>query len=364
MEKIDIVIVGGGIIGLWSAYEILRNKPHLSLVLCEKEQYLGEHSTGRNSEVLHSGIYYENQSLKHLTCIEGNELWRSFIKETNLSFLDCGKYVVSTTENQARFKDLFQNALKNGVPGVRMASAQEIADFESEVRLEQAFFCPTSGVLNVSEAIGVLNRLIEDLGGIILRGEKFQILEKDSQGFLFQAGGEKMKASVVVNAAGHFAVDLRAQANLQGYKNRFVKGNYLILKEKLKLNQLFYPIPPVHGLGLGIHLTLDTSGAQKFGPNTEDVSNLDYSVNEGIIDQMYPSISELFPTVKKKSLALAYSGIRSRIVNSKGELIRDFIFGTPKEHGVEGYYEFLGIESPGITASPALARKLYAELFC
>lgn len=362
IEKIDVAIVGGGIVGLWTAYELLVSQPGISLVLYEKEHFLGEHSTGRNSEVLHSGIYYETGSLKHSTCLEGNALWKDFIQKHKIGYLSCGKYVVARENEQERFEKLFENARANQVPKVRMASAKEISSLREEVLCSEAFFCPTSGVLSVSEAVRVLSGLVEQAGGILIKNEQFKILEFSSDGFIFQSEGDFFKASKVVNAAGHFAVDLRSQLMLKNYSNRFVKGSYLLLKNKLNLKTLVYPIPPAHGLGLGVHLTLDISGMQKFGPNTEDISHLDYSLDENIIDQMFPSISELFPRVKKENLALAYSGIRSKILNSCQELQKDFILGTPQQHGIEGYFEFLGIESPGLTSSPALARLMRHQM--
>jgi len=363
MEKIDVVVVGGGIVGLWTAYEILKNYPHLSLALYEKELHLGEHSTGRNSEVLHSGIYYPYQSLKHLTCLEGNRLWREFIQKYNLNFLDSGKYVVALSDQSLQFDQLFEKARNNNVPGVRKATAEEVKSLKSEVACDQAFFCPTSGVLGVSDALKALSQLIHDLGGFIVKGEKFQIEQFDASGFIFNAGSDKMRAGILINAAGHHAVELRSQLGLSGYQNRLVKGNYLSLKRKLKLHNLIYPLPPAHGLGLGVHLTLDVSGAQKFGPNTEEASTVNYAMSEAVIEQMFPAISQLFPNVQMQSLALAYAGIRSKILDQKGQLQTDFIIGTPKKHNVANYYEYLGIESPGITASPSLAKLMVSSMF-
>ena len=136
-----------------------------------------------------------------------------------------------------------------------------------------------------------------------------------------------------------------------------MKGSYLKLRKKLELNQLIYPIPPANGLGLGVHLTLDTAGEQKFGPDTEEVTTINYSLHESAKVKMAPSIHEIFKNINEDDLQLGYSGIRPK-VKQNGHLVADFIFNTQKEHGIEGYDEFLGIESPGVTSAPSLAKML------
>jgi L-2-hydroxyglutarate oxidase LhgO len=362
MEKIDVVVVGGGIVGLWTAYEILTQNPKISLAVFEREKELGEHSTGRNSEVLHSGIYYPYGSLKWQTCLIGNRMWRDFISLNSLSFLDCGKFVVAKSSETEKLGELYRRGEKNQVPNLRMATAQEVFELKKSVSVDEAFFCPSSGVLNVSEALKTLTNLVESMGGVILKSQNFTVAERIENGFVFVSEGQKMVTKTLINAAGHGAVNLRSRLGLTNFSNRWVKGNYVALKRSLDLKHLVYPIPPAHGLGLGVHLTLDVSGAQKFGPNTEEVSNLDYSQKEDLIGQMFPAIAELFPSVKPQDLSLAYSGIRSKILDSNGVLVTDYVLGTPKEHGVSGYFEFLGIESPGVTAAPALAKLMCTHI--
>jgi L-2-hydroxyglutarate oxidase LhgO len=158
-------------------------------------------------------------------------------------------------------------------------------------------------------------------------------------------------------------VEFRAQVGLSNFKNYFVKGHYLSLKRPMAIQSLIYPIPPAHGLGLGIHLTLDVSGGGKFGPNTEEIESLNYSVQASVLDQMYPAIKQLFHKIEKEDLNLGYAGVRSKITTIDGRLQRDFILSGPREHGVEGYFEFLGIESPGLTAAPALAELMTEKIF-
>ena len=129
------------------------------------------------------------------------------------------------------------------------------------------------------------------------------------------------------------------------------------MKRKLDFDKLIYPIPPANGLGLGVHLTLDSAGEQKFGPDTEEVMAIDYSINNLLIGKMLPSINKIFKNIHEVDLQLGYAGIQPKL-KKNGQLVSDFIFNTQIEHGIKGYFEFLGIESPGLTAAPSLAKKL------
>ena len=332
-NKIDVAIIGGGIVGLWSAYTLLKKFPNQFVVVFEAEAYLGEHSTGRNSEVLHSGLYYPTNSLKHLCSLEGNELWRNYIQEKNLPFIDCGKVVAATRHQLEKLEILFKQGLEDG------------------------FFISSSGVLNVSESLKSLRFDIEAMGGVVLTKNKVQVMSRSSEGFVLEVNGDIIETKKLVNAAGLFAVDFRKQLGLDDFGNYYVKGNYLKLRKKLDMQHLLYPIPPANGLGLGVHLTMDTAGEQKFGPDTEVVEEIDYSLKESVKEKMMHAIHEVFKNINESDLQLGYSGIRPK-VRKNGQLVTDFVFNTQKEHEIKGYFEFLGIESPGVTAAPSLAHKL------
>lgn len=359
--KIDIAIIGGGVIGLWCAHEILKKKKNLTVVVFEKEAYLGEHTTGRNSEVLHAGLYYPKNSLKHKLCIEGNRLWREFSQINHLKILECGKFIVSNN-NSEKLEKLFQQAQANDVSKIRKATSGEINDLKAIVSIDDAFYSGTSAVLDTSSSLKTLEYLITKNDGIILKNTEVKSIDKCSDGFSLTCNKDEITAQIVINCAGLFAINFREKLGLTDYSNKFVKGNYLKLTKKLPLNSLVYPIPPDHGLGLGVHLTLDNHGDQKFGPNTEEVNTIDYTVNDSLIDDLYTSIHEIFHTVKKSDLQLAYSGIRPKICDANKQLVTDFIFNTSKEHLINNYYELLGIESPGLTSGPAIAKMVADSL--
>lgn len=362
IHKIDVAIVGGGIVGLWSAYTLLKKFPQLTVVVFEAENYLGEHTTGRNSEVLHSGLYYPQHSLKLVHCLAGNELWRDYIRQKKMPFLDCGKVIVAANGQQEKLDQLLKRGHENGVKGIRPLTQSEVKDLSQVLHIENGFFIASSGVLNVSEAMNFLKQDIENFGGIVLKNNKVTVLESSAENFLLEVNGDQILANRLINTAGLFAVELRESLGLHDYTNYYVKGSYLKLKKKINADKLIYPIPPANGLGLGVHLTLDTAGDQKFGPNTEIVDRIDYSLNESLKAQMVSDIHLIFKNINEDDLQLGYAGVRPK-VKKDGNLMTDFIFNTDKEHGLKGYFEFLGIESPGLTASPSLARMLVQSYF-
>ncbi len=361
VSEIDLAITGGGILGLWSALLFLKKFPDKTVVVFEKENFLGEHTSGRNSEVLHSGIYYPTNSLKHLSCLRGNLLWRDYLKLKKLPFFDSGKIIAAKKNQLSELEQLYKKGVDNHVLGLRKLSKSEVASFSNIIDFEEGVFISSSAVLNVSENLRALRQDVEGLGGVVLTQNFVKIKAHTSENFDLLVGKDLIRAKNLLNVAGLFAIELREQLGLNGFENYYVKGCYLKLKKPLDVRTLIYPIPPKHGLGLGVHLTIDTAYDQKFGPDTTEVSEVNYDINETIFEKMIPSIQEIFKGVHARDLILGYSGIRPK-VKQNGVLVTDFLFHTAKEHGKRGYFEFLGIESPGVTAAPALA-EIFVQAF-
>ena len=355
--EVDVVVIGGGIVALWSVYHILKKYPNLSVVVFEQEKFFGEHTTGRNSEVLHSGIYYPSNSMKHIHCLRGNEMWRDYIKQTKMPFLDCGKIIVATSGQEDALDALYGRAIENKVSGIRKLSKYEISQYQKNVDMTMGFFVPSAGVLDVPAGISQLKNDIERMGGIMLSQSKVELSSYSSGKFILEVNGQEITTTNLVNSGGLFAVNFRKTLGLHGYENYYVKGNYLVLKKSLDIDKLIYPIPPSDGLGLGVHLTLDIAGGQKFGPDTEITEELNYTVKKETLEKMYPSILKIFKNIEKNDLNLGYAGIRPK-VKKDGLLVSDFVFNTEKLHGIKGYFEFLGIESPGLTSAPSLGLML------
>lgn len=355
MEKIDFAIVGGGLLGLMIARELLLDSPDIVVVVFDKEMYLGDHTSGRNSGVLHAGLYYQQDSLKHHHCLRGNEYWNSLASELGIRILRCGKYIVS--KNQAEDEELgrlFLKAKDNSVPDIRMCPNKEVQELKRNVNCSRAFFSASTGIIDQSEALYALRMDVENRGGIILTNHDLREMRSFSEGFeLLFSNGLEVSASWFINAAGLGGIGLRKKLGLLDLDDYYVKGCYLKSTQKNFFPSLVYPIPEKDLKGLGVHLTFDLEGNMKFGPNTEDVSVISYDVDLNVLSQMKPQINSIFPTIDLDRLSVDYSGIRPKI-RWNGNLFTDFWIKSP----LFRYIELLGIESPGFTAAPSLSKKI------
>lgn len=352
MEKIDFAIIGGGIIGLSIARNLIKKNPKLSIVIFEKEKYLGDHTTGRNSGVLHAGIYYDQGSLKHKKCLQGNFLWEEWAKELNIPLKLCGKFIIAQSKShEADLEKVFTQAKLNSVQGIRRAKKDEIEKLSGIVHLTDAIYSPRSGIIDLPMAMKNIRYFLESKDVITLMETKIHTITKDNQndGFHLFYGEEKIWAQNVVNAAGLFGIDLRKQLDLFDLENYWVKGNYLKTTQKKICDYLIYPTPEKNLKGLGVHLTLDMQDQMKFGPNTEDVTEINYQVNEAVVPSMVEEIKKIFKAVDTSKLSIDYAGIRPKI-KLNGNLHKDFWIKSP----IKNYHEFLGIESPGATAAPGM----------
>ena len=348
------VIVGGGIIGLMIAREIKKSHPKHEVILFEENPFLGEHSTFRNSGVLHAGLYYPKNSLKHRLCLEGNSLWREYYSD----FVNkCGKYLISTDSSEDEQLDqLYLHATDNGVPALRHCDEKEIQNLRPFVNVSKAFFSETTSVIDISNAMKFLERELESLGVHILKSQK--VLEvKFDKVFHLKTTLESISCDFFINAAGLGSIDLREQLGLRDFSRKLVKGNYLKLNKLFFNESLLYPVPPKSLKGLGVHTSFSTDGAIRFGPNTEDIQDIDYSLNEEVVSRMYPEIKKIFKGINKSDLSIDYSGIRSKI-EGDSIIYSDFYIESGKSYGLSKYIECLGIESPGLSAAPAIAKRV------
>ncbi len=350
--EVDAVIIGGGIVGLLTALEAKRRHRAWEAVLLEQAPFLADHSTGRNSGVLHSGLYYPTGSLKHRLCMEGLDEWRHLLLAHALPHRFCGKVVFAHDETERPRLDELQNkARANGVP-VRRASSAELGKAQAHVNAVDALVVASTGIVDVSSAMAFFRHEFEKLGGIVLTGTP-ATATRDGGVFHVNTADTSIVAPRLVNAAGLWAPEFRTQLGLKGMASRWVKGHYLRTSQKLGHETLYYPIPPPDLKGLGVHSTIDCQGDVKFGPDTLDVDAIDYRLEPQDLDGMRSSILRCFKGVDPARLFPDYAGIRSKIV-VEGKLHTDFWLENP----LPGYAEACGIESPGMTAAPAIARRL------
>ena len=361
----ECVIVGAGVIGLAIARALaLMGK---EVIILEAENNIGMHTSSRNSEVIHAGIYYPENSLKAKCCVKGKKLLYKYLDKFKIAHRKCGKLIVANSAaDEEKLIAIQKKAEANGVDDLTFVNKARISALEPEIRAELALLSPSTGILDTHQLM--LNYLgeAEANGAVVAYNSPLtrSIIEKD--GFLLILGDKdktRIKTHTLINSGGLFAHQI-AQ-NIEGLQKSFIpktyyaKGNYFGLRGKCNFSHLIYPVPTAGGLG--IHLTLDISGKAKFGPDVEWVNEINYSVNDSRINSFYHTIRKYWPKLPNHSLYAEYTGIRPKL-SGKNAQAKDFIISGPKQHKIQGLVNLFGIESPGITASLAIAEEVLTSL--
>jgi L-2-hydroxyglutarate oxidase LhgO len=359
MERVQCIVIGAGVIGLAISRELSR--AGMEVIFVDKEISFGKETSSRNSEVIHSGIYYEKDSLMAKLCFEGNRLLYNYCNDHSISFNKCGKLIVSTSEEEDNeLNNVKKRGLMNGVNDLSFVSAADISKIEPALVCRSGIYSPSTGVIDSHAYMSSLLRDSEDRGAVFAPSTRIDNITLLNDGFLLSTndnGFDSIKCYILVNSAGLYATDVAA--SIKNFPSNFIpkpyyaKGNYFYLKQKCPFQRLIYPLP-VKG-ALGVHLTLDINGLARFGPDIEWVDTIDYTVNEARVDLFYASIRRFWPDLKDESLYPGYVGVRPKIVPpSVGK--QDFMIQSSYEHGINNLINLFGIESPGLTSSLAIAK--------
>lgn len=365
MDKFDIVIIGAGVIGLAVAKELSDNSKKVLVV--EKNDTFGQETSSRNSEVIHGGMYYPRQTLKANLCIEGSRLLYEACQKNHIPFRRTGKVIV-VTENQelCLLENIFKQGKDNGVSGLKMLTRQELKRMEPNVFGLAALYSPQTGIIDShclmryflgiarkKEAIVVYKC---EVIGIENAGKGYKLKLRDSDGV------SHVKATTVVNCAGLDADTIAGMAGIDidksGYRLHYCKGQYFRVRgiKPGLINSLVYPVSKPKSAGLGIHATLDLTGGLRLGPDDRYLKNRekDYSVDDSRRHDFYDSARKFLPFLEEANLIADMSGIRPKL-QAEGEGFRDFIIKEESGNGLPGLINLIGIESPGLTASIAIA---------
>jgi len=358
-------VIGAGAIGLAVARALALSGREV--VVLEAEDAIGTGISSRNSEVIHAGIYYPAGSLKARTCVEGRERLYGYCEERGVPHRRCGKLIVATAEEQIEgLRALETKARANGVADIAWLEGREAMDLEPALSCVAALLSPSTGIIDSHGLMLAYRGDAEAAGAVIAFRSPVLGGEAIEGGTLLEVGGAepgRLLAREVVNAAGLFAQPVAA--TLRGLDpatiptRRFAKGSYFSLAGRAPFTHLIYPAP--EQAGLGVHLTLDLAGQAKFGPDVEWVEALDYDVDPGRCAGFYEAVRRYWPGLGDGALQPAYAGIRPKI-QAPGEPARDFLLQGPAAHGVPGLVNLYGIESPGLTASLALADAVLGAL--
>ena len=363
MEQVDAVVVGAGVVGLAVARALaLAGREVLVLDAAEG---IGTETSSRNSEVIHAGIYYPAGSLMARTCVEGKHRLYRYCAERGVPHSNCGKLIVATTEEEAgKLEGIRQRAAANGVPELRLLSRAEALEMEPALHCTAALHSTTTGIVDSHAYMLALQGDAENAGAIFAFHAPVTRGRATEDGIEIEVGGAEpmaLRARLLVNAAGLHAPRLaRSIAGMPEAKvpqAYYAKGNYFTLAGRSPFSRLIYPVP-VPG-GLGTHLTIDLGGQARFGPDVEWVDSIDYAVDPKRGDSFYAAIRRYWPDLPDGALSPGYSGIRPKIV-PPGSPAQDFVVQGAAVHGVAGLVHMFGIESPGLTASLALADHVLA----
>lgn len=362
IDEVECVVVGAGAVGLACARALaLRGR---ETVVLERHEAVGTEVSARNSEVIHAGIYYAPGSLKARLCVEGRRRLHDYMQAHKVPHRHCGKFIVATDEAQAGELGLIAGrARENGVDDLHMLSGAEAMQTEPALSVHAALVSPSTGIFDAHAYMLALRGDIEDHGGAIAFGAALDRADVMSDGFLLHVGAMKLKCRVLINSAGLSAPALARR--IEGLdaahvpREYFAKGSYFALAGRAPFERLIYPVPEPGGLG--VHLTLDMGGQARFGPDVEWVDELDYAVDPKRGDAFYAAIRRYWPGLKDGALTPAYAGIRPKI-SGPGEAATDFVISGPETHGLPGLVNLFGIESPGLTASLAIAADAIARL--
>ncbi|WP_243294503.1 NAD(P)/FAD-dependent oxidoreductase [Geothrix mesophila] len=361
MERVECIVIGAGVVGLALARELaLRGR---EVVLLEAEERVGTGISSRNSEVIHAGIYYPTDSLKARLCVAGNRALYAYCAARGVAHRRCGKLIVATEPGQVdALRGLRAKAEANGVRDLQWLEADEARALEPRLRCAAALLSPSTGIVDSHGLMRALRVDAEAAGAaVVLKSPVLGGLDTP-EGLRVDVGGAEpmsLVAARVFNCAG-----LGAQAVARGFAgNRpgsvpplhLSKGSYFSLSGAAPFSRLVYPVPD--GSHLGVHLTLDLAGQARFGPDMEWVDRENYDVDIRRADGFYAEVRKYWPGLPDGALQPAYAGMRPKL-HGPGEPAPDFVIQREDSHGTPGLVNLFGIESPGLTASLALAMEV------
>jgi len=363
MDEVEVVVIGAGAVGLAVARALaMRGR---EVLILEAADRFGSGVSSRNSEVIHAGIYYPRGTLKARLCLAGRDLLYAFCAEHGVEHRRCGKLIVAVHERQlAELARIRAAALANGVE-LAAVEAAEAQALEPQLNCVAALHSPLTGIVDAHGYMLALLGQAQSRGALLVCDSPVTGVALRDGAFLVAVGGAapQLRARALVNSAGLSAPQVARL--MEGFPAERVpaaylaKGSYFTLAGRAPFGRLIYPLPEPGGLG--VHLTLDLAGRARFGPDVEWVRELDYAVDPARAAGFYRAIRAWWPALPDGALEPAYSGIRPKIAGP-GEPAPDFRIDGEAAHGVRGLVQLFGIESPGLTASLAIAEHTAALL--
>ncbi len=365
METLDCAVIGAGVVGLAIARKLAQSGR--DVVILEAEDAFGTHTSARNSEVIHAGIYYASGSMKAKLCVPGRKALYQYCVEHGVHHQRIGKLIVACDDSEvAGLKKYQAQAEANGVDDLRLLTAAELKAMEPNVRCVAGFLSPSTGIIDSHGLMLSYLGEAEDKGAMLALSSPVLGGKVEHDGIVLEVGGADpmtVKCRTVIISAGLKAPDVaRCITGIPASTippTYYAIGHYYTLTTPSPFKRLIYPVARPDWLG--VHVTLDLGGRVKFGPDFEWIDRVDYQFDQTREASFYQAIRHYFPGLQDGTLQPGYTGIRPRITGPD-EAVQDFTFHHHGIHGVQGLVALYGIESPGLTSSLAIADHVAALL--
>ncbi len=360
----DVVVIGAGVIGLAAARALAR--AGREVIVLESEDQIAMHTSSRNSEVIHAGLYYAKGSLKARHCVNGRRMLYAYLDAHGVTVKRCGKFVVAVGDEAGGLQGIVDRAEANGVEQLSVVDGAAVRKIEPALSasVTGAIVSPVSGIFDSHAYFLALQGELEDAGGSIAFGTPLLSGAVETGHVRLETGGASpatIRARTVVNAGGHHAIKIAAAIDgphAAGLPQpHYVKGSYFTIQGHTPFSRLIYPMPTSSSLGL--HLTIDIAGRGKLGPDAEWLPDdaappFDYRVDPGRAKLFHAEVTRFWPGLTIERLSPDYAGVRPKLV-PEGAPSGDFRIEAPETHGSAGLINLLGIESPGLTSSLSIA---------
>jgi len=359
----DIAVIGAGVVGLAIAAQVARE--HREVYVLEKNETFGQEISSRHSGVIHCGIYYPEGSLKAKMCVAGNHILYELCERYGIGHRRLGKLIVATSDEEiGELQILLERGLRNGAEGLRILSKREIKELEPNVEGVAAILSPATGVIDSHALMKYFIAKAMDGGVQIAYHTKVVGIEKVADGYKVTVEDGTGKFSfitrIVINCAGLHCDKVAELAGIDiakaGYQLHYCKGEYFSVGsgKNTLVKRLIFPVPPPKLTGVGIHVTFDLEGRMRLGPSIHYVDSIDYAVDNQHKQFFYDSVRRFLPFIEYDDLEPEMAGIRPKLQEPGGD-IKDFVIRDESDKGLPGFIDLIGIESPGLTAAPAVA---------
>ncbi len=350
-------VIGAGAVGLAIARALVdAGDDSGDLLVVEKEKTFGRGISSRNSEVIHSGIYYREGSLKQRLCVRGRALMYDYCSRKDVPHKKCGKLIIATgPDEEADLEWLRSQADKNNVENVVLLDKKESLHLEPRINVHASLYLKETGIVDSHSLMKAFEFDIKKCNGTVLYNAAVVSLRLDDRYEIELDDGTRFTSEYVINAAGLSAASIAGMLSVAAPVLHPCKGSYFSYSGKLRCQHLIYPVPEKKLTGLGVHVTIDVGGRIRFGPDTEYVNSTDdYSVSSGKREYFYLSAKKIFPDIAIEDLHPDMAGIRPKIQGPGDAGVKDFYIREESDKGFPRFVNLVGIESPGLTSSMAI----------